>query len=78
MGTQGIAISAGCALAGVIVTVSAITQLRSGTTLSGRGGPSGPITRVDRPGYFWYLFGARAVLGPIAAIAGLAGLAGWL
>lgn len=74
---QAIVISLGCVFVGVLLGWSALAQLRSGVTLSGRGGPSGPIRRDDRPGYFWFLFWVRALLAPMALAAGLAGLAGW-
>lgn len=71
----GLALAAGCVLVGAVLSWSAYAQIRSGVTLSGRGGPRGPIRRDQRPGYFWFLFWVRALLGPVALVAGLAGLA---
>lgn len=70
----GAIISAGCIIAGAALVWAAVRALGTGTTLAGRGGPGGPITREDRPGYFWFLFWVRIVLGPIAVVGGLAGL----
>ena len=68
------AILLGCVLVGMILIWGAVSALRTGTTFSNRGGPAGPITRAGRPGYFWFLFWVRIVLGPIALLGGLAGL----
>lgn len=65
------AIAIGCIFVGLVLIVSALRSLKTGVTLSGRGGPSGPIRRQERPGSFWYYFFARIILGPIAVVGGL-------
>lgn len=65
------AIAIGCVFVGLILIASALRSLRTGVTLSGRGGPSGPISRRERPWNFWYYFFARIILGPIAVACGL-------
>lgn len=65
------AIAIGCVFVGLILIVSALRSLKTGVTLSGRGGPSGPISRQERPWNFWYYFLARIILGPIAVAGGL-------
>lgn len=71
---QAFMLPVGCIFVGVVLLWSAVAQLRSGTTRSGRGGPRGPIRRDDNPGVFWFLFVVRTMLGVIALVAGLASL----
>ncbi len=69
---QTTAISAGCILVGVLCVAGAVNQLRTGETWGATG--RGRICRASEPGYFWYLFAARAVLGTIALIGGVLAL----
>ncbi len=66
------AILAGCILAGALCVIGAVNQLRTGETWGGTG--RSRICRAREPGYFWYLFVVRAVLGTIALVAGLLAL----
>ncbi len=70
--SQGVAIATGCAFVGALCVIGAINQMRTGETWGLAGG--GRVFRSEQPGYFWFLFAARVVLGPIALIAGLLGL----
>ncbi len=71
--SQAVAISAGCILAGALCIVGAVNQLRTGETWGATG--RGRIYRASEPGYFWYLFVARSVLGTVALIGGVLALA---
>ncbi len=70
--SQGVAISLGCVLVGALCLVGAINQVRTGETRGATG--RGRIQRTDAPGYFWYLFVVRVVLGLAALVGGLAAL----
>ena len=64
------ALAFGCISLGLFLIGTAINSLRTGVTLSGRGGPGGPIRRDERPAQFWFYFIVRITLGPIAVAAG--------
>lgn len=55
----------GCILGGVACLVAAVQQVRTGET---RGLMPERVALDERPGYFWFLFWGRIVLG-VAGIA---------
>lgn len=71
--TPTFAIAIGCMLVGILCIGGAITQVWTGRTWGATG--KGRVYRRDEPGYFWGMFVARIVLGPIAWIGGMVGLA---
>ncbi|MBS0577351.1 MAG: hypothetical protein JSS45_13175 [Proteobacteria bacterium] len=70
--SQTTAIALGCVLVGLLCIGGAIQQVRTGETWGATG--KGRVYRDQEPGYFWGMFVARVVLGPIAAIGGLVAL----
>lgn len=54
---------------GAFLTYGAIRQLQTGGTWGATG--KGRIRRDEEPGYFWYIFVARIILGPVLMIGGI-------
>ena len=71
--SQAVAIAIGSAFVGTLCLWGAVVQLRTGETWGARGRP-GRVYRDTDPGYFWFLFAVRAVLGAVALILGSAAL----
>ncbi len=67
--THTLALAAGCILVGLLCTIGAIHQVMRGETWGATG--RGRVYREESPGYFWYLFAMRIVLGPIALGGGI-------
>ncbi|MCC7060781.1 MAG: hypothetical protein IT508_11175 [Burkholderiaceae bacterium] len=70
--SQAVAISIACVFVGALCVIGAIDQVRTGETWGATG--KGRVYRASEPGYFWYVFAARIVLGPIALAGGLLAL----
>lgn len=66
------AIAFGCAFAGALCIIGAISQVITGVTWGATG--KGKVFRAEEPGYFWYMFSVRIILGPIAFIPGIIAL----
>ena len=64
-----LALALGCILAGGLCILGAIDQVRKGVTWGATG--RGRVFREQSPGYFWYLFWVRIILGPIALLGGV-------
>jgi hypothetical protein len=66
--SQTVAIALGCVLAGALCVWGAVSQVSRSETRGASGRRR--LYRSQRPGYFWYLFAMRIVLGPIALVMG--------
>lgn len=54
---------------GALLIYGAVAQVLSGETWGATG--KGRVGRDEEPGYFWYLFAARVLLGPSLVALGL-------
>lgn len=70
--TEAVAIAMGCVFVGALCIWGAIDQVRTGETWGATG--KGRVYRAGEPGYFWYMFAVRIVLGPISLVLGLLAL----
>lgn len=71
MDSRQTAIAIGSVFGGALCVWGAFSQVRDGQTWGLTGGR---VMREDCPGYFWFLFLGRMVLGPVAVALGLLAL----